>query len=329
MMQSYFAAEIMRYYLKGDGSANNPPRKIVYHDQKDGRVRLVIPPTAAQSLQVFQVTGHALDEFEKELDDRTSTVYICDCGATTAGQPVRRAAYRTIVLSSPNPEHYNQWQSSSRALKFYMPSWSKDEINAVVPHIWRQPVNAADKWSERFRLHGGIPRFVFDVSQTDEDLKEELVENSIKACMLTKVLSAIKSGKYAGKESLRLLHYVITIREDKLLNYRKATLDFVSDFIAEEFVKEQEHRQVSDIISFLNQAAGNPEVSGLRGKVFELHAHHVLPRGGEFRWRWEQNNDEQKDFLLPSTKQQGIKSSLAALAKGVGLSRHHASGQRL
>ena len=107
----------MRHYLKGDGTPANPPRQVVYHDQKDGHVRLIVPSAAAGggNLRVLESDNNAVGDFGAELKDVAGTVYICDCGAAGAGQPLRRAAYRTIVLSSPNPDHYDQWQSYSRA----------------------------------------------------------------------------------------------------------------------------------------------------------------------------------------------------------------------
>lgn len=310
--QSYFAAAVMRHYLKGD--ACNPPRQVVYQDQADGRVRLIVPD---KDVTVFQ--ADSVHRFSPELDDAFNTVYICDCGAATPGQlgPVRRAAYRTIVISSPNPlrEHsyQNEWQTATRAIKFFMPSWSRDEVRASVPHIWpeRKLADGSCAYDRRVLLHGGIPRTVFDPIESDEALEGKLMR-SIQGCDLT----AITTGEYTGNAHLlRLLHNVVGPESD----YKVARLGFVSDFIAEKVVAEKERRDPNHIISFLNATAttGHADLAHMRGQVFELHAHHVLARGGCFRWRWGQGNEQPQLMRLQPTEQLGIRDSLAALPVGV------------
>ena len=101
---------------------------------------------------------------------------------------------RTIVVSSPDERQYKQWQKA-RKLCRYMPAWTLDEIMLAHKHI---PLyGLVTDVEERFRIVGGVPRFVLDNTVALKKIKFDAAA-WINACDLDAVLSAINGGFACG-----------------------------------------------------------------------------------------------------------------------------------
>lgn len=105
---------------------------VVYENQ-ELKVRWLCPPNGP----IFE--GN-LNAFRAELNQggANRVVYICDCGKEGYVNPLTCNAW-TIVLSSPNKKHYEGWlnpQGARAILRMFLPVWSFEEIQAVVPAIY-------------------------------------------------------------------------------------------------------------------------------------------------------------------------------------------------
>ena len=129
--QTIFANSLLRVFQQQG-------KTIVYENQEQEK-RYLLPPNG----KIYR--GDLTDSprpFKAELDD-DATVYICDCHKQNI-QPERSGGY-TIVLSSPDVKHYDSWISGGRMVPIlYLPLWSRDELNAVVPAIY-QPRSTAKR----------------------------------------------------------------------------------------------------------------------------------------------------------------------------------------
>ena len=273
-------------------------------------MRYLLPPTAGAEMKGIPGLLH----FDEQLA-LPSTVYLFDCGGMNQLEPPRCAAI-TIVVSSPDPSHYGDWVKAKPV--FTMPVWSAEECAAVVPAIYpaRPLPDGTDESAARFKLHGGIARTIFS-QETSATLQAQL-EEAITACNLPAVVGSIDLSQKLPGATHRLLHYAV----DET-NYRSRTLIFATDDICERVMEKQEKEHSNDVVSFLIGAAGRKDIAGVRGKVFELHAHAVLPLGGEFKARWEDDEKHEELWMqFNASNRKGVVKDLSVLADRVSRSCH-------
>lgn len=246
---------------------------VVYEDSLCGS-RWLLNPT-----DPVQVSMGTLTDFIPELST-SSNIYICDIGGEGSRQPLKFRAL-TIVLSSPDAAHYDKWLTHVEAVELFMPSWSLEEVNEVVPTVYKQRClkdGVTSIYPGRFHLYGGIARTIFS-SASNFSLKKKL-KSDIACCDLKKLFESITSGIRLGSLQ-QLVDYV----HIDLKTYASANMDFASDEICDLIMKAYDHKSDNDVVSFLSSAAGKPEMADMRGKIFERYAHRKLRGGGTFNCR--------------------------------------------
>jgi hypothetical protein len=248
---------------------------------------------------------------------QVATVYICDVGGEGSQEPSVCAA-RTIVLSSPDGKHYHEWQKLKMKPAVHMPSWSADEVAAVVPTVYPQRYladNVTSIYPARFQLYGGIARTIFYPGM-DDRLETEL-DQAVNACDIDVLIRSIETGVRLGPLQ-QLIQYEIGANADGTPDYRTATMNWASDAICEFMMQAKDAHGQSKIVSFLNGAIGKPDLGSMRGKAFEYWTHGVLSRGGTFRLRWE-SDPTHTDYPIhfPPATMKGIVGTLNSLVAGV------------
>ena len=291
------------YFLQGS--------TVVYEDAKR-KTRWLITPGAP-----VQEGSLAMNDFGEQLK-RVTTVYICDVGGRGSSEPAVCGAL-TVVLSSPDAAHYHEWLKLKDKPTVHMPSWSSEEVTAVVPTVYHQRFlvdGVTSIYPGRFKLYGGIARTIFS---PDEDARlEKKLTTAVESCDLNSLLHSISAGTRLGPLQQLVDFVVIGSNADGTPDFRTASMDFASDDICERVMEEKEKRDANQIVSFLLSSAGKPDVATMRGKVFEHWAHRVLSAGGDFRLRWENDAAHTDCTIKFSTSvQKGITASLTTLKKGV------------
>lgn len=258
----------------------------------------------------------SLHHFDEPLK-QSATIYICDVGGEGSKEPTVCAAH-TIVLSSPDDKHYHEWLKLKKKPAVHMPSWSADEVTAVVPTVYPQRYladNVTSIYPARFQLYGGIARTIF-YPGTDDRLEAEL-DKAVKACDIDTLIRSIETGVRLGPLQ-QLLQYEIGNNADGTPDFRTATMNWASDAICERMTQAKDAQGQDKIVSFLNGAVGKPDLGSMRGKAFEYWTHSVLSRGGTFRMRWESDPTHTDRWVtFPSATMKGILGTLNSLAAGV------------
>lgn len=285
---------------------------VVYEDARR-KARWLIAPARGPGASVQM---GSLTDFNVQLQ-QAATVYICDVGGRGSPEPTVCAAL-TVVLSTPDASHYYEWLKLTDKPTVHMPSWSSDEVTAVVPTVYPQRTLAdgvSSIYPGRFKLYGGIASTIF--SPDDDEHLEQKLTHAVQWCRLTDLLHSISVGTRLGPFQ-QLVEFVIGSNADGTPDFRTASIDFASDDICQRVMEEKEKRDANQIVSFLMSSAGKPYAAGMRGKVFEHWAHRVLAAGGDFRLRWE-NDAAHTDHTVhfPRSEQKGITESLTTLAAGV------------
>jgi hypothetical protein len=301
--KTFFMVFLLHYYKKQRVT-------VVFEDQKRD-LRYLLPPTAGSERKG---SAGSMD-FDDVLDQRL-TIYLFDCGGANKPEP-KTCNASTIVVSSPDPVHYGDWVKDKR--KFTMPVWTAEECTAVVPAIYPRRLlpDGSDEYAARFNLHGGIARTIFS-QESWQTLKSEL-DSAISGCNLSAVLDSVDRSEKLSGATHRLLHYFVDES-----NYVERTLNFATDDICDRVMERQEKDHWDGVVSFLLGAQGRADLGGVRGKIFERHAHAVLARGGEFRGRWESDEKHEDHTIHFNARQQrGIVADLSVL--GDHVSRSHGS----
>jgi hypothetical protein len=323
-----FGHELLRHYH----AANHT---IVYENQ-ELQSRWLLPSGDAA------VWRGSLDAFGTELEQAT-TVYICDCGKDSTRSPTRCDAL-TIVLSSPNAQHYRGWLSEERMIRrLYMPLWSLAEVRAVVPAIYpsRQtdkrddngdvvldPATHApmrvDLYEQRLHIFNGAARFVF--SPNDDDVLLQTLSDRLTSCDLAQVIATASSNLTVVLPVQDVTWRFVRIDVEQANaagqpTFDRISLDFVSDHILGRLVTRQRQEHRTQLAQLLKESGGGADDSAsLRGKVFERYALNELSKGGDFRARWCDRRDLSEMVLqFPATQQVGVQNALHNLGAGVSV----------
>lgn len=322
--KTWLANELLHHFQQGGLT-------IVYENQEQ-KYRWLLSPNGP----IFR---GGFDCFRFELQN-PATIYICDCGKDQYRNPEIVFA-KTIVLSSPNKQHYDGWLNEERnILRLFLPLWSLEEVRAVEPAVYpiqqsaqidsngnkMKDANGADimvnKHEQRFQLFGGSARFIFS-PLTDDVLLEEL-HNRIQTCNLPAVIKSastnLKLVLPMQDVTWRLLR--IEVEEDDAAGqpyYQSVKLDFISDYVLGRLVSRKENEYQNQLVELLREAGESvqSDTSSLRGKVFERYSLNQLAEGGVFRARWLKDPLHSDMWLsFSSVTQKGILNSLTGLHAG-------------
>ena len=169
----------------------------------------------------------------------------------------------------------------------------------------------SDQVARRFTKYGGIARSLFDAS--DNDLQRKL-NDVLSTCSLDAIVHDDGRLTELDVESSMLLHYNVFVPAQPLTaNERRATLDSMkydlgilmvapaaprypnlpfqlldppvevpTSWLRKMIYDYHKKKHKRSVVDFLEECSGKPKLAGVRGNMFEPHAHDVLSKGGQF-----------------------------------------------
>ena len=158
---------------------------------------------------------------------------------------------------------------------FYMPIWTKAELKAIAPLF----PNAASIWSDRFKILGGIPRHVLEVTSRNPI---QLLEAACADCSLDDCIKKIGLDSTITDKS-KVVHALVHITSSD--PYTEASVCFASETALNIIVRkkgDEAKRQLKDLFT---SSQGNPLTAALCGYIFEPYAIEMLEKGGDFTFR--------------------------------------------
>jgi hypothetical protein len=186
-----------------------------------------------------------------------------------AGAVARKA--RTIVLASPKRSNLHEFQKLEKCVTRYMPVWTFDEMESL------RNLNFTDITFEdmeaRFETYGGIPRVVLEKAN---EISEDFFRQIVNITDLTRLVSLIGRDIPAESDISHSIAHVVTMEP-----FKDFEVKFGSKHIANVVYRQLETTQAADLLRFIS-FEHRSEFAGLRGQLFEVHAHNVLQRGGTF-----------------------------------------------
>eukprot|EP00118_Oscarella_pearsei_P011154 m.72803 g.72803 ORF g.72803 m.72803 type:complete len:170 (+) comp35816_c0_seq1:487-996(+) len=109
------------------------------------------------------------DKYALLQDMDNETIYLHDAGQHQ--ENILAGKFRmTIIVSSPDDNHYRSYCQQWSVRRLYMPVWTKDDIKKCISIT--KPTTCGD-WEELYEFLGGIPRLIFSltVAQAKERMK--------------------------------------------------------------------------------------------------------------------------------------------------------------
>jgi Crinkler effector protein N-terminal domain len=181
--------------------------------------------------------------------------------------PIGRCMF--ILSTSPRREMLNDFRKPPDPQVYYMPTWTKGELKMISPFFPN-----ANKWRNRFKLLGGIPRHVFECTQQNptEMLKAACMECSLDDCV-----------QIVGLNS--------TITENLLIHisstppYTNFSVNYASQTALDIIVQNKGVEAKRNMLSLLQSCNGNPLTSVLCRYIFKQYAIELLEQGGTFSCR--------------------------------------------
>ena len=193
---------------------------------------------------------------------------------------------KLILVSSPKKEIIGDFMKHQNRKKFNMPTWKEEEVD----EYWRQihenkTTVTLESLKEKFRLCGGIARWVFDTEMTLEDIRDN-IESAITS-IDAKILDY--QGQVVRGEELthRLVHIHTNLppadNEDPDSDpYTKSICYFASEYVANLCLEKLKKDDNEKLRKFMNNARDISEMGSLRGQLFEMICHVILRSGKDF-----------------------------------------------
>ena len=181
----------------------------------------------------------------------------------------------TFVLStSPRREMVNDFQKPPPPQIFYMPLWNEDELAKVATAF-----PGVDDWKERFRILGGIPRKVLEVTNQSAIA---LLEAACKQCDLDDCIKAVGLESTITDKS-RVVHSLVHITSTS--PFTQPSVSFASATALDIIVANKGTKAKQKMAELLESSAGNPLTASLCGYIFEPYTIELLEKGGDFTCR--------------------------------------------
>jgi hypothetical protein len=181
----------------------------------------------------------------------------------------------TFVLStSPRREMVNDFKKPPPPQIFYMPLWNEAELTTI-------SVSFPDvgNWRERFRVLGGIPRHVLEVTS---DNPIELLQAACRQCELNDCIKIIGLNSTITDKS-KVVHSLVHINSTH--PFTKSSVSYASETALDIIVANKGAEAKHKMAELLESSAGNPLTASLCGYIFEPFAYELLEKGGEFTCR--------------------------------------------
>ena len=246
------------YRLMKDFSAKAlslKPNRIIYHTS-----------TSRKCFTLSEKTVTAIPELDAELIVREQdTLYIVD------GQTIPMSSSCIVLfISSPRSAPYKEFVKQKMAKEWYLPVWTLEELSTCREHCYADL--GLEILNERFRIYGGVARFVF---HSDYSV---LVPKKMQSALSD--TNAVRGVKYVGEttdifpESHTLLQ--ILVGDDEFGNsYQFTDLDIASKYVGEQ-LWQRYHAQM--ITNLQEMFGGSP--NEISRHLFEIYGHIVFSKGG-------------------------------------------------
>jgi hypothetical protein len=194
----------------------------------------------------------------------------------------------TVLVASPNKQHYHEFVKRERCAMFCMPVWKWEELATVREYM--DPKIEEDKLRERYNIFGGIPRYVFAGST----IYERQMTEALHAITFETIMQAIQPGGSIDAEG-RVPSVLFYYESKEPFNINDINLKPASEYVAKELAFKFWERIMKQLNPLSHVYATS---SAALGNFFEaLVCKYIIPFGGTFETRNLTSNAKKKESL--------------------------------
>ena len=156
---------------------------------------------------------------------------------------------------------------------FYMPIWNEAELTTIAiafPGV---------DWRERFRILGGIPRHVLEVTS---DNPSELLQAACRQCELNDCIKIVGANSAITDKS-KVVHSLVHITSEH--PFTQSSVCYASVTALDIIVANKGAEAKLNIRQLLASCEGSPLTAALCGYIFEPYCIELLEKGGTFKCR--------------------------------------------
>jgi hypothetical protein len=151
-----------------------------------------------------------------------------------------------------------------------MPTWTEDELEVIAPYF----SNAKYVWRERYKILGGIPRHVLEVTTQSP---REMLEAACSSCSLDDCIKKIGLNSTITEHS-NVVHLLVHVTSTT--PYTNSSVCFASQTALDIIVREKGKEAKCKMRELIAACEGNRLTAALCGYIFEPHAIELLEAGG-------------------------------------------------
>ena len=144
-----------------------------------------------------------------------------------------------------------------------MPTWNEDELLKCWEKLYKNKI-PDDAIKSKFKLCGGIPRWIFDNRMSNEDIRKMIVSasESIDSCIID-----YQAKLFFGHEFSHKIIHIHTNIEDTEDPYTDAIYLFASKYAASKCIDHLKKHNKEKLRTFIESTRN---MSSLRRQLFEL-----------------------------------------------------------
>jgi len=187
--------------------------------------------------------------------------------------PYSKCAF--VMSTSPRREMVSDFKKCQSTVIFYMPIWSEAEMGIIAPCY-----PAVPKWAERFKILGGIPRFVLEITK---DSPTMLIRSACDQCSIDECIKAVGIDSTITEKS-KIVHSLVHITSASP-EFTQSSVCFASEAVLDILVEMKSDMDIGMMRGLLGSCEGNPLTAALCGYIFEPYAIQMLEKGGKFTYR--------------------------------------------
>jgi len=252
----------------------------------------------------FRPTGEE-GEFWCSIHEGTHRLYdkdfllLCDIDETVG--PASRAKW-TYIFSSPDPARYKEIIKNSPKRAYILPTWSELELMFVSAD---KPI---DSWYDAFVLFGGVPRYIFNNTDTGVLTPHSLLNNALKVKGGYLAESFFKFGLSMTDwlQCYMLVHINPPLSAAGDFDYNKNTVySFASDTIFQKLIKLHSTQMLAGAVGMFNVGVASELYGAVSaGKLFEKVCLWLKPLDGmRFTATSLIDDAPNADFEVPSHRE--------------------------
>jgi len=210
---------------------------------------------------------------------------------------------KTVLLSSPRNDTWNEVHKGKHGVFLYLPPWSLEELKRCRVLIFDSRV-AEGQVEELFKLWGGIARFVLEFA--DDPAQKNQLDQAIESATGKSIRDTVDALRQAKDISHKVVHYIPTA------DYRSFTIAFASNYVADKIYAKIDEQNLNDVRDFLKGSMSLGDFGASRGRVFERFVHYRFEKGGNFPTR-NLTTGAVENLIIPASVNPTIYDNVAEL----------------